>query len=137
VWPCAASCLDLNFPATRSQRIQGFLAVRGSGYRRGLGHPLPNSFRQWCDAKGLPCVVVEQDPGGSNDDVVVVDLAPLRLLQPAAAREAVAAIAASAGARQLAASERLPDHVPFDILAPAPRPVAVVSQVGALTVPSS
>lgn len=65
--------------------MQGFLSVRGTAYRRERkGNPLPNIFRQWCDAKGWPCVVIEQDlalaGGGGGQDTVVVDLAPLRLL---------------------------------------------------------
>lgn len=58
------------------------MAVRGTGYRRARrGNPLPNIFRQWCDAKGQPCVVIEQDMAGDvGFDVVVIDLAPLRQL---------------------------------------------------------
>lgn len=41
-----------------SAKKKGYLAVRGTGYRRERkGNPLPNSFRQWCDAKGMACVV--------------------------------------------------------------------------------
>lgn len=41
--------------------VQGYVAVRGTGYRRERkGNPLPNVFRQWCDAKAWPCIVIEQ-----------------------------------------------------------------------------
>lgn len=61
--------------------MQGFLAVKGSGYRKARkGYPLPNIYRQWCDAKGTPCVVIEQALTGGEADVVVVDLTPLRLM---------------------------------------------------------
>eukprot|EP00955_Chlamydomonas_euryale_P118485 366546-Chlamydomonas_euryale.AAC.18 len=47
--------------------VQGFLAVRGTGYRKERrGHPLPNVFRQWCDARELPCVVIEQVRGACS-----------------------------------------------------------------------
>lgn len=75
-------------------RKKGFLVTRGSGARsaalKGSGaHPLPNSFRQWCDARAAPCAVVMTDAGGGIGgvsssgarDVVVVDLATLRRLE--------------------------------------------------------
>lgn len=35
--------------------------MRGTGYRRARrGNPLPNIFRQWADARGIPCIVIEQ-----------------------------------------------------------------------------
>ena len=44
--------------------FQGYLAVRGTGYRKERkGNPLPNIFRQWCDAKEVPCIVIEQVTG--------------------------------------------------------------------------
>jgi hypothetical protein len=70
-------------PVFESSKKRGFLAVRGAGARKAHarhGHPLPNSFRQWADARGVPCVVIEQDRSGAGLDTVVVDLAPLRLL---------------------------------------------------------
>lgn len=61
--------------------LQGFLAVRGTGFRRGRkGWPINNSFRQWCDGKEWPCCVIEQDLTGNGNDVIVVDLATLRQL---------------------------------------------------------
>lgn len=68
---------------------QGFLAVRGSGYRKGRrGNPLPNVYRQWCDARGRACIVIEQDAAGGGEDVVVADLSPLRTTQLAQVRAA-------------------------------------------------
>lgn len=62
-----------------SAKKKGYLAVRGTGYRRGRrGNPLPNVYRQWCDARGMACVVIEQDWTGGGQDVVVVDLSTLR-----------------------------------------------------------
>lgn len=69
--PCSPSAINK----------QNYLAVRGTAYRRFRhGNPLPNIWRQWCDAKGQLCVVVEQDKAGdSGQDGLVVDMAPLRL----------------------------------------------------------
>lgn len=65
----------------KTAKRKGFLAVRGTAYRKERkGHPLPNIFRQWCDANSLPCVIIEQDASGGSLDVVVVDLSTLRLL---------------------------------------------------------
>jgi hypothetical protein len=100
--------------------------VRGTGYRKGRkGHPLPNIWRQWCDAKGHPCIVIEQDAsGGSSLDVVVVDLAPLRSANLSGAVARCCALARDAGARQLAAGERALEAVPFDAI-----PVALPQSV--------
>jgi hypothetical protein len=44
--------------------------VRGTGYRKGAGgrkgNPLPNVYRQWCDAKATACIVIEQDMTGEG-----------------------------------------------------------------------
>jgi hypothetical protein len=62
-------------------RPQGFLTVKGTGYRKNRkGHPLPNIYRQWCDSRAMPCIVIEQAMTPGEEDVVVVDLTPLRLL---------------------------------------------------------
>jgi hypothetical protein len=56
------------------------VVLSGSGYRRERkGSPLANSWRQYADAFGMPCVLV-QNGGGEppRPDVVVVDLSPLR-----------------------------------------------------------
>lgn len=46
------------------------LQVRGTGYRKGAGgrkgNPLPNVYRQWCDAKATACIVIEQDMTGER-----------------------------------------------------------------------
>eukprot|EP00775_Hariotina_reticulata_P007501 gene7501-7711_t len=69
-------------PVYEAAKKKGYLQVRGTGYRKGRkGNPLPNIWRQWCDAKGMGCVVIEQDMTGAGGDVVVADLAPLRLRQ--------------------------------------------------------
>lgn len=108
---------------------QGFLQVRGTGYRKGRkGHPLPNIYRQWCDAKAQPCIVIEQDASGGSIDVVVVDLAPLRSLSLSWAVQQCSSLAQAAGARQVPLSERPVGAVPFDAI-----PVglsASVEQVG-------
>ena len=84
--------------------LQGYLSVRGAGYRRARkGHPLPNIYRQWCDARAQPCIVIQQGMGESSsrsssssnssisssssssspaggNDLLMVDLATLRQL---------------------------------------------------------
>ena len=38
---------------------KGFLTIKGTGYRKERkGAPLANIYRQYCDAKGIPCVNV-------------------------------------------------------------------------------
>ncbi|CAN0601216.1 unnamed protein product, partial [Ectocarpus sp. 12 AP-2014] len=38
---------------------QGYVVLRGTGYRRERkGSPLQNIFRQFCDAKAIPCTSV-------------------------------------------------------------------------------
>jgi hypothetical protein len=57
-----------------------FVVLSGSGYRRERkGSPLGNSWRQYADHFGVPCILV-QNGGGEppRPDVVVVDLSPLR-----------------------------------------------------------
>ncbi|GIL52476.1 hypothetical protein Vafri_8342 [Volvox africanus] len=99
---------------------KGFLAVRGTAYRKFRhGNPLPNIFRQWCDARGQVCVVVEQDLVGNRGmDRVVVDLAPLRLEDTAQVELLLLDMAAEAGLRQVDYSERPADALPFNILPP-------------------
>ncbi|KAG1671054.1 hypothetical protein FOA52_000725 [Chlamydomonas sp. UWO 241] len=97
---------------------KGFLTVRGTGFRKERkGNPLPNIYRQWCDARCMPCVVVEQDVLGGVLDRVVIDLAPLRLLDASAAAAAAAALAAATpGVRQVGYDERSLNDVPFNTL---------------------
>eukprot|EP01025_Chloroclados_australasicus_P000722 TRINITY_DN10278_c0_g3_i1.p1 TRINITY_DN10278_c0_g3~~TRINITY_DN10278_c0_g3_i1.p1 ORF type:complete len:350 (+),score=27.60 TRINITY_DN10278_c0_g3_i1:60-1052(+) len=53
-----------------------YLQLKGTGYRKERkGSPLANIWRQWCDAKALPCVFITQIPGRK---IVMVDLSTLR-----------------------------------------------------------
>lgn len=55
----------------------GVLTLAGSGYRRERkGAPLANIWRQWCDARGVPCVLLAK--GAAGVDSVLVDLSVLR-----------------------------------------------------------
>ncbi|KAL4520968.1 hypothetical protein Ndes2526B_g00147 [Nannochloris sp. 'desiccata'] len=57
---------------------RGFLTLKGSGYRaERKGAPLANIWRQFNDANGRPCIVIEQQ---GPLDTVLLDLSPLRLL---------------------------------------------------------
>ncbi|EFJ42448.1 hypothetical protein VOLCADRAFT_97465 [Volvox carteri f. nagariensis] len=86
---------------------KGFLAVRGTAYRKFRhGNPLPNIYRQWCDARAQACVVVEQDQGGLRGTDYVV------------AERALLGLAAEAGLRQVSYQERPADALPFNILPP-------------------
>jgi hypothetical protein len=53
---------------------------------------------------------------GTSSDVVVVDLAPLRVIDLSAAVELCRTLAAAAGARQVTLQERPLDAVPFNLL---------------------
>ncbi|KAL0037189.1 hypothetical protein WJX79_004730 [Trebouxia sp. C0005] len=58
---------------------KGFLTLRGTGYRKERkGSPLANTFRQWCDAQAIVCIVIEQGFGSDAVDTVLVDLSTLR-----------------------------------------------------------
>lgn len=83
---------------------------------------------QWCDAKGQPCIIIEQDATGSNRDVVVVDLAPLRSNSLTWAVNSSLALAHAAGARRIDTAERPLHAVPFDAI-PVELP-ASVEEVG-------
>ncbi|GBF92778.1 hypothetical protein Rsub_05397 [Raphidocelis subcapitata] len=117
-------------PVFESSKKKGYLAVRGTGARKAHarhGHPLPNSWRQHCDARGLPCVVIEQDRSGGGEDTVVVDLAPLRLLDCSEVSERCRELARRLGLRQLLPEERGTEDVPFDV-APVRMPGAAAPQ---------
>ncbi|KAA8497632.1 hypothetical protein FVE85_5217 [Porphyridium purpureum] len=69
---------------------KGFLAVKGTGYRKERkGAPALNTFRQWCDARAKPWIVVQKyipglrDPlftrNGQPCDQLLIDMATLRL----------------------------------------------------------
>lgn len=79
---------------------------------------------QWCDAKGQPCIIIEQDASGSNRDVVVVDLAPLRSSSLLWAVERSLGLADAAGARRIEPAERPLHAVPFDTI-PVDLPLSV------------
>ena len=59
-------------------RRKGFVEIGGSGWRsERRDSPLVNTFRSWCDARGVPAIYLHKGRDGT-DDQVVVDLAPLR-----------------------------------------------------------
>lgn len=97
--------------------LQGYLPVRGTGYRKGRkGNPLPNIYRQWCDAKAQACIVIEQDLIGNGKDCVVVDLSPLRVTSIQPAVQVCHDLAEAAGARHVLPDERPLDAVPFNAI---------------------
>jgi len=58
-------------------RRKGFVEVTGSGWRRQRSDaPLVNTYRSWCDARGVPAIYVHKASHGIDE--VVVDLSPLR-----------------------------------------------------------
>eukprot|EP00638_Chattonella_subsalsa_P016048 CAMPEP_0117829412 /NCGR_PEP_ID=MMETSP0949-20121206/7850_1 /TAXON_ID=44440 /ORGANISM="Chattonella subsalsa, Strain CCMP2191" /LENGTH=219 /DNA_ID=CAMNT_0005670157 /DNA_START=188 /DNA_END=848 /DNA_ORIENTATION=+ len=58
---------------------RGYLQLRGTGYRRERGDsPLANIYRQWCDAKIKPCIVIERGIGIDALDKVIVDVSTQR-----------------------------------------------------------
>lgn len=57
---------------------KGFVEVGGSGWRKQRrGAPLINTFRSWCDSKGVPAICVFK--GSTGTDEIVIDLSPLRM----------------------------------------------------------
>ena len=59
-------------------RQKGFVEVAGSGWRRQRSDaPLVNTYRSWCDARGVPAIYVHKGRDGLADEVVA-DLSPLR-----------------------------------------------------------
>lgn len=118
-------------PVYEAAKKKGFLQVRGTGYRKGRkGHPLPNIYRQWCDAKGQPCIIIEQDATGGSRDVVVLDLGPLRSSSLAWAVDASTSLAEAAGARHIQPQERPLHAVPFDTI-PVDLPLTVEQMLDA------
>ena len=63
---------------------KGFVSLVGGGNRRTRkGSPLGNIFRQWCDAREKPQVILYKSTGSETKqplDRILVDLSPLRLL---------------------------------------------------------
>lgn len=79
-----------------------YVVVRGSGVRRERrGSPLVNTFRQYCDHFGWPCVIVEQGTGSDNPDVVAIDTSPTRVVDPSEMLASFATIAEECGASLL------------------------------------
>jgi hypothetical protein len=61
-------------------KIKGLLVLSGSGYRRERkGSPLANIWRQWCDAKAHPCMLLAKGATAAAGDTVLVDFSVLRL----------------------------------------------------------
>eukprot|EP00854_Cymbomonas_tetramitiformis_P014183 gene14183-16770_t len=75
-----------------------YVVVRGTGVRRERrGSPLVNTFRQYCDHFGWPCVIVEQGTGSDNPDVVAVDTSPMRVVDPSETLASFVTIAEECG----------------------------------------
>ncbi|CAH0364900.1 unnamed protein product [Pelagomonas calceolata] len=71
-------------------KARGYVEVAGSAWRKERRDaPLLNTWRNWCDAVALPSISVQK---GTDVDLVVVDLSPLRrpdVLEVAAAVRAL------------------------------------------------
>ena len=71
-------------------KARGFVEVAGSAWRKERRDaPLLNTWRNWCDAVALPSISVQK---GTDVDLVVLDLSPLRrpdVLEVAAAVRAL------------------------------------------------
>ena len=71
-------------------KTRGYVEVAGSAWRKERRDaPLLNTWRNWCDAVALPSISVQK---GTDVDLVVVDLSPLRrpdVLEVAAAVQAL------------------------------------------------
>ena len=60
-------------------KLRKYVLLRGSGYRKERGDsPLANVFRLYCDSKSIPFVSVSRGQGLDTNDVVKIDLSPLR-----------------------------------------------------------
>ncbi|KAF5841515.1 hypothetical protein DUNSADRAFT_12443 [Dunaliella salina] len=105
-------------PLYEGAKKKGFLAVRGTGYRRERkGTPLPNIYRQWCDANSSVTIVIEQNMFGREQDTVVVDLSTLRLPQQELEVARSLAVQLCEGMEGVSLdTERAPEDVPFNIL---------------------
>eukprot|EP00611_Tribonema_gayanum_P014341 TRINITY_DN25695_c0_g1_i1.p1 TRINITY_DN25695_c0_g1~~TRINITY_DN25695_c0_g1_i1.p1 ORF type:complete len:289 (-),score=69.35 TRINITY_DN25695_c0_g1_i1:170-988(-) len=81
---------------------RGYLVLRGTGYRKERkGSPLGNIFRQYCDAKAVPFVSLEQAVGINAVDEVHVDLSPLRQRELDAVKREIDALAMEFGASRV------------------------------------
>ena len=92
---------------------RGFLTLKGSGYRaERKGAPLANIWRQYNDANGRPCIVIEQQ---GPEDTVLVDLSPLRLLNSLQIEVAVEHVAKELGVNILPPGSH---GSPFSVIIP-------------------
>ncbi|KAI3431359.1 hypothetical protein D9Q98_004416 [Chlorella vulgaris] len=109
-------------------KAKGVLTLAGSGYRRERkGSPAANIFRQWCDAKAQPCVLLAKGASAATGDTVLVDLSVLRLSDVRQYRERCRDIA-----RQHGCSPQ-PDSAmqsPFTVILPAKLINAMLSSGG-------
>ncbi|KAL7566578.1 hypothetical protein ACA910_000644 [Epithemia clementina (nom. ined.)] len=75
---------DLERAELNRAQKKGFVSLLGGGNRRTRkGSPLANIFRQWCDAREKPQIILYKSTGSESKqplDRVLVDLSPLRLL---------------------------------------------------------
>lgn len=75
-------------------RTKGYVEIAGSGWRaQRADAPLVNTFRSWCDARGVAAIYVHK---GQLLDEIVLDLSPLR--KPADFATAAAHLIALEGA---------------------------------------
>ncbi|KAK9813952.1 hypothetical protein WJX73_006411 [Symbiochloris irregularis] len=95
-----------------------FLTLKGSGYRKERkGSPLANIFRQWCDANGQPCIVIQQGTGNDPLDTLVLDLVTLRTQDVGQLQSPCKEIAARMGA---IVAEDVSSVIPFTIIVQSP-----------------
>jgi hypothetical protein len=96
---------------------RGYLVLRGTGYRKERkGSPLSNIFRQYCDAKAVPYVSIQQAVGIDAIDEVQMDLSPLRRRDLAEVKAEIDAIAQQFGAVKVEAEGT--DSDPLQVLPP-------------------
>jgi len=68
--------------AFEAGKRKGFVALRGTGWRKERGaSPLSNIYRQYCDARGMPCVEYRAGIGFDPMECVSVDVSTLRVPQ--------------------------------------------------------
>ncbi|DBA77615.1 TPA: hypothetical protein ACH3X1_009413 [Trebouxia sp. C0004] len=88
---------------------KGFLTLRGTGYRKERkGSPLANTFRQWCDAQAIICIVIEQGFGSDAVDTVLVDLSTLRSSDTSEAKAEIKSTASNLGCSLLQQQTQIP-----------------------------
>jgi len=58
-------------------RKKGFVEIGGSGWRRQRSDaPLVNTYRSWCDARGVPAIYLHKSSDAADE--LLADLSPLR-----------------------------------------------------------